>query len=144
MRRLSRANPGHETDFLGVWPSAHASPRIQSAGEEMFSAKEEQEGGDDPPRGLGRWCKVVKTEKRGGSKNLVNRCRFNRAGKGCEQLPRLNSCALLADCPGGSATDMDLCAATQVVDTPIECELEENLEQRPNIDPLDSIATPME
>ena len=29
----------------------------------MFSAKEEQEGGDDPLRGLGRWFKVVKTEK---------------------------------------------------------------------------------
>ena len=35
---------------------------------------------------------------------------------------------------GDSANDMDLCTATQVVDTPVLCGLEENLEQRFSID----------
>ena len=37
---------------------------MQSMDEEVFSASDEEERGGDPSRGLGRWLKVVKPEKR--------------------------------------------------------------------------------
>ena len=49
-------------------PSLQVSPRFQPVVEEMFSVKEDQESSDDPTRGLGRWFKVVKPKRIGGSK----------------------------------------------------------------------------
>ena len=76
-----------------IWPSPWVSPRIQSVGEEMFSATEDQESSDDPTRGLGRWFK-------GGFKNLVSQCRWKRSWlklRTASQEPEL--CALLENCP---------------------------------------------
>ena len=117
----------------------------------MFSATEEQESSDDATRGLGRWFEVVKPEKR----------RFEKPGKSmfmeeemvevATSIPKaefLRITRKLTRDTGSSASDMDLCTATQVVPTPLQFVRQENEVPGASDDPLlndlsDPAATPI-
>ena len=78
---------------------------------------------------VGRWFKVVKLEKMGGSKNpaksMLLEKELVRVANSMPKAHFLRITRKVSRDIEGSANDMDLCATTQVVPTPVHSALQE-------------------